>query len=122
MCAPLGFVVSFLLMSRDVQYARSGDGTHIAYEVASQGDVDLLYIPPVGSHLDIKWENPEYARMLKRLAAFSRLVTMDKRGSGLSDRRPAIPVAAEQVEDIVAVLDASGSQRAFLFGSLDGTL
>ena len=107
-------------MSGDVQYARSGDGTHIAYEVASQGDVDLLYIPPVGSHLDIKWENPDYARMLKRLAAFSRLVTMDKRGSGLSDRRPAIPVAAEQVEDVVAVLDAAGSQRAFLFGSLDG--
>ena len=107
-------------MSGDVRYAESGDGTHIAYEVMGHGDVDLLYIPPATSQLDLRWEEPHYARVLERLAAFSRFATMDKRGSGLSDRRPAIPVAAEQVEDVIAVLDAVGSQRAFLFGSLDG--
>jgi class 3 adenylate cyclase len=109
-----------VVVSADVRYAESGDGTHVAYEVTGHGDVDLLYIPPATSQLDLRWEEPHYARVLKRLAAFSRLATMDKRGSGLSDRRPAIPVAAEQVEDVIAVLDAVGSQRAFLFGSLDG--
>ena len=103
----------------DVRYATSGDGTHLAFEVLGQGPA-LLYVPPGASHLELKWDEPGYAQWLRRLASFSRLVVMDKRGCGLSDRAADMPTAEQQMEDVGAVLDAAGAARAWLLGALDG--
>lgn len=68
-------------------YARSGK-VNIAYRVTGEGPLDLVYVPGWASHLELRWEEPDHARFLHRLASFSRLITFDKRGTGLSDRVP----------------------------------
>ncbi len=101
------------------KYAIS-DGVYIAYQVHGRGAVDLVTVPPAVSHLDLRWDDPAYARALRRLGSFARVIALDKRGSGLSDRTAKLPSAEEQVADIAAVMDAAGSERAFLFGGVDG--
>ena len=103
------------------RYARSGD-TYIAYQVVGDGPRDLVMIPPFVSHLDVYWEEPSLTRFLARLASFSRLILFDKRGTGLSDRvaTDALPDLETRMDDVRAVMDAVGSERAALLGLSEG--
>jgi class 3 adenylate cyclase len=103
------------------EYARSGD-LHIAYQVVGEGPLDLVYVPGWVSHVELAWEEPALARFLNRLASFSRLIVFDKRGTGLSDRVPLaeLPPLEERMDDLRAVMDAAGSERATLFGFSEG--
>jgi pimeloyl-ACP methyl ester carboxylesterase len=98
-----------------VHYAKSGD-VHIAYQVIGSGAVDLVFIPGLFSNLDHNWEEPGFAAFMRRLAAFSRLIVIDPRGTGLSDRAQRHPPMEEQVDDLLSVLDAAGSRSAAFFG------
>ena len=102
----------------ETAYAWS-DGAAIAYQVVGSSGPDLLLIPGSVSHLEILWESPRVERFLRRLAGFSRLILMDPRGLGLSDRLTAVPTLEDRVADVMAVLDAAGSTRATLFGFAD---
>jgi class 3 adenylate cyclase len=101
----------------DVRYARSGD-VAIAYQVVGEGPVDLVFVPYLGN-IRWAWEQPIFASFLDRLASFSRLILFDKRGTGLSDR-PRVLTLESQMDDIRAVLDAVGSERAALLGAVQG--
>jgi class 3 adenylate cyclase len=94
-------------------------GVAIAYQVVGSEGPDLLFAPGSVTHLDVLWEEPRVRRFLSRLASFSRLVIMDPRGLGLSDRVDAPPTLDERVGDILAVLDAAGCDRATLLGTAD---
>jgi pimeloyl-ACP methyl ester carboxylesterase len=98
------------------QYARTGDGVHIAYQVVGQGERDLVIVEGFVSHVEIAWEDPHVARFFRRLASFSRVILFDKRGVGVSDRVPAVPTLEQRMDDVRAVMDAAGSERAVLFG------
>jgi pimeloyl-ACP methyl ester carboxylesterase/class 3 adenylate cyclase len=100
-------------------YAKSG-GVNIAYQTVGQGPRDLVLVPGWVSNLDAFWEEPALARMLTRLASFSRLILFDKRGTGLSDRVNDMPSLEVRMDDVRAVMDAVGSQRAALFGYSEG--
>ncbi|HET9729907.1 MAG TPA: alpha/beta hydrolase, partial [Acidimicrobiia bacterium] len=95
---------------------------NIAYQVVGNGPLDLVYVPGWVSNVELNWEEPEYARFLGRLAAFSRLITFDKRGTGLSDRvsDDALPTLEQRMDDLRAVLDAVRSDRAAIFGVSEG--
>jgi pimeloyl-ACP methyl ester carboxylesterase len=110
-------------MPPETQYARSGD-IHIAYQVTGDGPIDLVYVPGWVSHLEHAWEYPPYARCLHRLGSFARLIRLDKRGTGLSDRVPVseLPMLEQRMYDVRAVMDAVGSERAVLFGVAEGSL
>ncbi len=95
-------------------------GINIAYQVTGDGPVDIVYVPGWVSNLDHAWTSPRVAHVFQRLGSFARLIRMDKRGTGLSDRNTGTPTLEELVEDLRAVLDAVGSQRAILFGSSEG--
>jgi len=96
------------------------DGTALAYQiVGSSSDADLLLVPGSVTHLEVLWQEPSVSRFLTRLASFSRLILMDPRGLGLSDRLTDVPTLDERVADVIAVLDAAGSERAALFGNAD---
>ena len=103
----------------ETRYARSDD-LHIAYQVVGDGPIDLVFIQGMASHVEFAWEEPTYALFLRRLASFSRLIFLDKRGTGLSDRVPGIPTIEQRMDDVRAVLDAVGSERAALFGFSEG--
>jgi pimeloyl-ACP methyl ester carboxylesterase len=102
-------------------YARSGD-VNIAYQVLGDGPLDLVFVMGWVSHLEYFWTEPSFARMLRRLASFSRLILFDKRGTGLSDRVPldALPTLEQRMDDVRAVMDAVGSKRAALCGVSEG--
>jgi class 3 adenylate cyclase len=104
-----------------VRYAKNGD-VHIAYQVVGDGPIDLLVVPGFVSHLECTWEQPAAARFTERLAAFCRLIVFDKRGTGLSDRGVGVPSLEVRMDDIRAVMDAVGSERAALFGASEGGL
>jgi pimeloyl-ACP methyl ester carboxylesterase/class 3 adenylate cyclase len=106
-------------MTPDVHYAKSGE-VHIAYQILGAGPCDLVLVPGWVSNIDVFWEEPGLARFLNRLASFTRLILFDKRGTGLSDRVTLTPMLEERMEDVRAVLDAVGSQRAALFGYSEG--
>src|SRR6185312_15956326 len=110
-----------LTMPPDTLYARSGD-LNIAYQVVGQGPLDLVYVPGWVSNVELMWEEPAMARFLGRLASFSRLILFDKRGTGLSDRvsNDKLPTLEERMDDVRAVLEAVGSERAALFGHSEG--
>jgi pimeloyl-ACP methyl ester carboxylesterase/DNA-binding CsgD family transcriptional regulator len=105
----------------ETRYAKSGD-TRIAYQVIGHGALDLVFVPGFISNLDLQWEDPGYSRLLRRLSAFARVIQFDQRGGGLSDRVDAdrLPSLAERMEDIRAVMDATGSMRAVLLGASEG--
>jgi pimeloyl-ACP methyl ester carboxylesterase len=103
----------------ETKYAKSGD-IHIAYQVTGSGPLDLVWVPGFVSHLEYHWESPELARFTNRLAAFSRLIRFDKRGTGLSDRVSAPPTLEQRMDDVKTVMDAVGSERAALFGISEG--
>lgn len=107
------------MTSPETCYAKSGD-LHIAYQVVGSGPLDLVFVPGFVSNLDLSWEMPEWAYFLSRLAAFSRLILFDKRGIGLSDRVAGVAHLEERMDDVRAVMDAAGSERAALFGISEG--
>ena len=105
----------------ETRYAKSGD-VHIAYQVVGEGPLDLVFVHGFISNLEQQWDDPGFAHLLSRLAAFSRLIVFDKRGTGLSDRVPldALPTLEQRMDDVRAVMDAAQSRRAALFGSSEG--
>jgi pimeloyl-ACP methyl ester carboxylesterase/DNA-binding CsgD family transcriptional regulator len=103
----------------ETRYARSGD-VHIAYQVVGAGPLDLVFVMGWVSHLDYFWAEPRFARFLGRLASFSRLILFDKRGTGLSDRVPGLPTLEVRMDDVRAVMDAAGSERAAILGVSEG--
>src|SRR2546430_77861 len=108
-------------MPPHTRVTRSGS-VHIAYQVVGDGPLDLVYIPGWVSHVELAWEEPTLASFLERLASFSRLIVFDKRGTGLSDRVPdsQLPTHEERMDDLRAVMDAAGSDRAAIFGFSEG--
>ncbi|MGZ8694412.1 MAG: adenylate/guanylate cyclase domain-containing protein [Gaiellaceae bacterium] len=106
-------------MDLDIRYVRSG-GAAIAYQVVGEGDVDVAYIPDYVSNLVYGWESPGWRAFYEALAARFRLILFDKRGTGLSDLGGHYPALETRMEDLHAVLDAVGSERAVLLGSHDG--
>jgi len=96
------------------------DGLHIAYQVTGHGDRDIVLVPGFVSHLELDWDDPRHARFLDRLASFGRLIRFDKRGTGMSDRPEGLPDLETRMHDVLAVMDAAGSQRAVLFGYSEG--
>ena len=103
------------------RYTKSGD-VNIAYQVVGEGTFDLIWVPGWISNVEESWEVPEYAYFLGRLASFSRLILFDKRGTGLSDRvsNERLPTLELRMDDVRAVLEAAGSERAALFGASEG--
>ncbi len=103
----------------ETRYAKSGD-LRIAYQVVGSGPFDLVFVPGFVSNIEMFWERPEWANFLSRLAGFSRLILFDKRGTGLSDRVAGIASLEERMDDVRAVMDAAGSERAALLGFSEG--
>jgi pimeloyl-ACP methyl ester carboxylesterase len=106
-------------MTPETRYTRSGD-TNIAYQVVGTGPRDLILVPGWVSNIEVFWEEPAVARFLGRLASFSRLILFDKRGTGLSDRLGELPTLETRMDDVRAVMDAVGSERAALCGYSEG--
>jgi pimeloyl-ACP methyl ester carboxylesterase len=102
----------------EVRYARSGE-VHIAYQVLGEGEIDLVFVMGWLTNLETYWELPGYRRFMQRLAGFTRLILFDKRGMGLSDRT-MIGTLEERMDDVRAVMDAVGSERAVLLGVSEG--
>ncbi len=101
-----------------IQYAKNGD-LHIAYQVVGDGPVDIVFVEGSMSNRQVMWEEPGCRRFYERLASFSRLILFDKRGMGLSDRVDA-GTLEERMEDVRAVMDTVGSERAALIGESEG--
>ena len=110
-----------LMRVPETRYARSGD-VNIAYQVLGDGPLDLVFVMGWISHLEYFWRDPSFARFLRRLASFSRLILFDKRGTGLSDRVPVdeLPTLEQRMDDVRAVMEAVGSDRAALCGVSEG--
>lgn len=107
--------------SPETMYARSGD-VNIAYQVIGDAPLDLVFVMGWVSHLEYFWQEPSFAGFLQRLASFSRLILFDKRGTGLSDRVPInqLPTLEQRMDDVRAVMNAVGSERAALCGVSEG--
>ena len=101
------------------QFARSGE-VDVAYQVHGDGPIDLIYVQGAYTHLEIYWDLPAYRRYCERLAEFTRLIRFDKRGMGMSDRVPGATTLEQRMDDIRAVLDAVGSERASVMGESEG--
>ena len=110
-----------LMRVPETKYAKSGD-VNIAYQVLGNGPLDLVFVMGWISHLEYFWRDPSFARFLRRLASFSRLILFDKRGTGLSDRVPVheLPTLEQRMDDVRAVMEAVGSDRAALCGVSEG--
>ena len=106
-------------MRPDTRYAKSG-GVRIAYQITGEGPIDMVYAPGTVSHLDMDWEWPARAEFIQNLGSFCRLIRFDKRGTGMSDRPTYAATLEERIDDIRAVMDAAGSERAFIFGVSEG--
>jgi pimeloyl-ACP methyl ester carboxylesterase/class 3 adenylate cyclase len=106
----------------ETRYARTADGVHIAYQVVGDGPVDMVFVMGWVTNLEVMWEEPDFARLLEGLARSSRLILFDKRGVGLSDRVPTdrLPDLETRMDDVRAVMDAVGSERAVVFGVSEG--
>jgi class 3 adenylate cyclase len=102
----------------ETMYARSGD-VHIAYQVFGDGPMDVVTSPGWISHMEYQWEQPLLAHFLRRPSSYARVLLFDKRGTGLSDRTTGVPTLEECMDDIRAVMDAEGSERAALVGHYD---
>jgi class 3 adenylate cyclase/pimeloyl-ACP methyl ester carboxylesterase len=102
-----------------VRYARSGE-INIAYQVTGDGRFDLVLVPGFVSHLELDWREPRHARFLERLGSFARLIRFDKRGTGLSDRPSTLGGIDSRMDDVRAVMDAAGSERAALLAYWEG--
>jgi class 3 adenylate cyclase/pimeloyl-ACP methyl ester carboxylesterase len=102
----------------ETRYARSGD-LHIAYQVVGEGPLDLMWVPTWIWHLEHAWEERSVRRLFERLAEFARVILFDRRGSGLSDPVAGAPALEEQMDDVVAVMDAVGAERVALLAQFE---
>ena len=111
------------MSSPTTRYARAGD-VHVAYQVVGEGPPDLVLVSTWFSHVEARWDFPGFAYYLRRLASFSRLISFDKRGIGLSDPVPLdrLPLLEEWMTDVRAVIDAEGVERAVVMGANEGSL
>jgi len=107
------------MVSPPTRYAKSEDAS-IAYQVVGDGPIDLAVVLGFATHVELQWESPAFAHFFERLSSFSRLVIFDKRGTGLSDPVSEVPTLEQRVDDLRAVMDAAGSERAALFGVSEG--
>ena len=103
----------------DTRYAKSGD-LSIAYQVHGDGPFDLVFVPGAISNVELLRDDPMRRPFYERLASFCRLIVFDKRGTGASDRVAGIASLEERMDDVRAVMDAAGSERAALFGVSEG--
>jgi pimeloyl-ACP methyl ester carboxylesterase len=109
-----------VLATPETRYARSGD-IHIGYQIVDRGGPhDYVCLPPAISNIEVIWENPHAARFMNRLAGLGRYIHFDKRGQGLSDRDTGVPTIDERVDDVLAVMDAAGVERAVIAGASEG--
>ena len=106
-------------MRVQTRYAKSGN-LHIAYQVFGQGTIDLVWCSGFVSNIEHYWEDPRMAHYLERLASFARVITFDKRGTGLSDRELDSPTLEDRMDDIRAVMDATDLKKAALYGFSEG--
>ncbi len=106
-------------MRPETRYARSGE-IGIAYQVTGEGELDLVIAFPFLSHVDLLWESPAMAHFVRRLGSFARVILFDRRGVGLSDPAGGAPTLEERMDDVRAVMDAAGSERAALLGMSEG--
>ncbi|RXG98876.1 adenylate/guanylate cyclase domain-containing protein [Bradyrhizobium vignae] len=106
-------------MQPATQYAKSGD-VHIAYQLFGSGPVNLIMVPGFVSNVENYWDEPDLARFLTRLGSYARVVTFDKRGTGMSDRGGELPGLDQRMDDLRAVMDAAGMEQAALFGISEG--
>jgi pimeloyl-ACP methyl ester carboxylesterase len=103
----------------ETHYAKSGD-LNIAYQVSGDGPFDLVFVPGYVTHLELHWSIPSFAPVLEKLGSFSRLIRFDKRGTGMSDRVSGAPTLEARMDDVRAVMDAVGSERAAFYGLSEG--
>ncbi len=103
----------------ETQYAQSGD-LSIAYQVFGEGELDLVFVPGFISHADLSWQAPLFGEFFRTFASFARVITFDKRGTGLSERTLGFGSAQDRMDDIRAVMDAVGCERAALVGISEG--
>jgi class 3 adenylate cyclase len=108
-----------LAVRHQTRYAKAGD-VSIAYQVFGDGPIDLVHVPGLISHVEYQWEQPSCARFLERLGYYARVAVFDKRGVGLSDPVRDAPTFDERMDDIRAVMDAAGFERAALLGVSEG--
>ncbi|HUS22751.1 MAG TPA: adenylate/guanylate cyclase domain-containing protein [Aeromicrobium sp.] len=101
------------------QYARAGD-ISIAYQVVGDGPIDVVLVPGYVSHVEMLWDFPGAVRMIERMTSFARLILFDKRGGGMSDPVAGAPILEERIDDVRAVMEAAGSERAVLLGVSEG--
>lgn len=106
-------------MALVARYAKSGD-LNIAYVVEGDRPLDMVWIPPWISQVEYLWAEESLTRVMDRLTQFARVITFDRRGSGLSDPLAGAPTLEEQMDDVLAVMDAAGSERAAIVGTLEG--
>src|SRR6266516_7995693 len=104
----------------DVKYARSGD-VAVAYQVLGEGPLDLVFVRGTLADLLAGWDQPLFVDHVEGLARFSRVLLFDKRGSGLSDPVRQVPTLETRMDDIRAVMDAAGSERAVLWAGQEGS-
>jgi pimeloyl-ACP methyl ester carboxylesterase len=93
---------------------------HIAYQVTGSGPLNVVMVPGFVSHVELAWEMPFYASMLRRLGSFARVISFDKRGTGLSDRTPEVPTLEERMDDVRTVMAATDADRVALWGISEG--
>jgi class 3 adenylate cyclase len=106
-------------MEPETRYARSGD-VSIAYQVSGEGPFDVVHVAGFASNVEVSWQVPLIAAFNRRLASFCRLIRFDKRGTGMSDRVSGAPTLETRMDDVRAVMDAVGSERAALLGASEG--
>jgi pimeloyl-ACP methyl ester carboxylesterase len=103
------------------RYASAGD-VNIAYQVVGEGPIDLVWAWGLASNIEVAWEEPSYAAFLRRLSEYARVILFDRRGCGASDREgnTVTPTLEERMHDVLAVLDAVGSEQGSIFGFSEG--
>ena len=106
-------------MPPETRYARSGD-VSIAYQVVGDGPFDVVFVPPSSSHVELGWEVPNMRAFREGISSFARLICFDKRGTGMSDRVAGVPTLETRMDDVRAVMDAAGSERAAVIGWSEG--
>src|SRR5215218_10119178 len=109
-----------MIVAPQTRYARSSGDVSIAYQTFGEGDVDVIFVTGFVGNVEALWEEPITLPFVERLGSFARVVVFDKRGQGLSDRPPGPPMLEQTMDDIRAVMDAAGLERAALFGVSEG--
>ncbi|MGZ8566910.1 MAG: alpha/beta fold hydrolase [Actinomycetota bacterium] len=107
-------------MTPGTRYATTGDGVQIAWQAVGEGWPDIVYAGGFATHVELVWEQPWIARYFSNVASIGRLILFDKRGSGLSERASPLCDLETRADDLRAVLDATGSERAVLVGQGEG--